>query len=197
MPNKELTLLATEKRNSRTMNLYRCCCGKEAWLRADMPSTRFKTCDCPPRPYQKATKTCTSCKLEMDVSLFFTDSRTGNPRPQCKTCHKATTDAWKAANPETAKAANSRRAKAAHAKHRFGLTAEEYQARLKACGGLCAICSKPEPQKRRRGVLSLDHCHKTGKIREALCSRCNTMLGYANDDTKLLRSAIKYLSKHR
>lgn len=197
MPNKELTLLATEKRNSRTMNLYRCCCGMEAWLRADMPSSRFKKCNCPPRPYTKPTKVCTSCRLEMDVSLFFKDSKTGNPRPRCKVCHKSETDAWKKTNPAVAKAGERRRNKVQHAMRRFGLTPEEYLERLKAAGPTCNICGKGEPQKRRKGLLSLDHCHATGKIRGALCSRCNTMLGYANDDSTLLRNAIKYLAKHR
>lgn len=42
--------------------------------------------------------------------------------------------------------------------------------------------------------MPIDHCHKTGKIRGILCSRCNTALGGFNDDIKLLDKAINYLS---
>ncbi|WP_409070557.1 endonuclease domain-containing protein [Burkholderia cenocepacia] len=193
--NKKLTLLATERRAGRVMELYRCICGKEAWLRANMTRERFRTCDCPPKPYLDTHKTCTKCRESKSVDEFFRDSKTGNPRPICKACHKAQTRSWQTKNPEKHQASATLRNKIAHARNRFGLTAEEYQARVKA-HKVCEICGNPEPQKRRQGKLSLDHCHKTKKIRGVLCSRCNTMLGYANDDPEVLRSALRYLAKH-
>lgn len=45
----------------------------------------------------------------------------------------------------------------------------EYEYRLKAQGGVCAICSKP-PKRRR---LCVDHNHRTGKVRGLLCDLCN------------------------
>src|SRR5574341_371064 len=197
MENKVLTLLRTERRDSRLTNLYRCCCGQEQWVRADKPTTRLRKCGCPPRPYTAATKVCTKCKTDQPVESFFLDKRTNNPRPTCKTCSREQTEDWKNRNPQTHINGSRRRNKVRHAKNRFGMTPEQYQARLAEGGNLCGICSKPEPQSRRKGALSLDHCHATGKIRGALCSRCNTMLGYANDDTELLRNAIRYLAKHQ
>ena len=44
--------------------------------------------------------------------------------------------------------------------------------------------------------LSVDHCHKTGKIRALLCGQCNTMLGMAQEKKDILQMAIKYLEKY-
>ncbi len=41
----------------------------------------------------------------------------------------------------------------------------------------------------------LDHNHKTGEYRGALCNVCNKALGSFKDDISILHSAIKYLSK--
>lgn len=44
--------------------------------------------------------------------------------------------------------------------------------------------------------LALDHNHKTGKLREFLCFRCNMAVGYARDSIKIINSIKKYLKKH-
>ena len=54
--------------------------------------------------------------------------------------------------------------------------------------GLCAICAiniREDPH--------LDHDHETGKIRGALCQRCNTGLGMFRDSCYILDKAIEYL----
>ena len=55
----------------------------------------------------------------------------------------------------------------------------------------CNICEQPEPMKNRR--LSLDHNHKTGKLRGVLCSTCNRALGMLKDDPKRLARLLVYL----
>lgn len=42
----------------------------------------------------------------------------------------------------------------------------------------------------------IDHCHKTNKIRGALCRKCNSGIGFLNDDIDLLIKATKYLQKY-
>jgi hypothetical protein len=79
----------------------------------------------------------------------------------------------------------------------YSLTPEEYEARLVAQGGGCAICGKAPNGK----ALSVDHNHdccpgkkSCGKcIRGLLCQQCNMGLGHFKDDTTLLRRAINYL----
>lgn len=78
----------------------------------------------------------------------------------------------------------------------YGITRAERDAMLERQGGKCAIC-RAETTFRGRGGAHLDHCHKTGKIREVLCSSCNQALGAFNDDPNLLRRAASHIEKHR
>lgn len=61
---------------------------------------------------------------------------------------------------------------------KYGITAKEYAARLKAQEYVCAICREPETRAIKGTLISLavDHDHETGAIRGLLCSRCNTHL---------------------
>jgi hypothetical protein len=49
----------------------------------------------------------------------------------------------------------------------------------------CVICGLPSEV--------VDHDHKTGRIRGALCHRCNMGLGHFKDDPELLEFAAMYL----
>jgi hypothetical protein len=71
----------------------------------------------------------------------------------------------------------------------YGMTIEDYEARLEAQGGVCAICLA-EPGKRR---LAVDHDHDSGRVRGLLCSQCNTGLGSLQDDPDLVWLAFQYL----
>jgi hypothetical protein len=88
------------------------------------------------------------------------------------------------------------KARAKHIKETFGLTLEEYQQMQDAQGGVCKICRRPETSTRKGVVrnLAIDHCHATKKIRGLLCSRCNTMIGHADENPKTLAAAILYLA---
>lgn len=87
--------------------------------------------------------------------------------------------------------------KAADLKKKYGISLEEYNNKLVEQQGTCAICKQPETQlDHRTGMpynLAVDHCHKTGKVRQLLCSRCNRTLGMVNDDTELLSKMISYI----
>lgn len=62
-----------------------------------------------------------------------------------------------------------------HIKRKYGLTKDQYMALLEAQGGVCAICHQPDP----RGIqLSVDHDHKTLRVRGLLCLPCNRHVGY-------------------
>lgn len=55
----------------------------------------------------------------------------------------------------------------------------------------CEICKKEHKE-----TPSIDHNHKTGKIRGALCRKCNAALGTFNDSVDMLNKAIEYLNKN-
>lgn len=55
----------------------------------------------------------------------------------------------------------------------------------------CACCGEPKTK-----TFHLDHCHKTGKIRDFICSSCNLGLGHFDDSLEKMQKAIKYLERH-
>ena len=66
---------------------------------------------------------------------------------------------------------------------------------IKSEGSRCKACliefDLTKPLLRR----NLDHCHKTGKVRGFLCSRCNTVAGLVNDDITILKQIGNYLKQ--
>ena len=71
---------------------------------------------------------------------------------------------------------------------RYGLSWVDYKALLARQNGACAICKK-----KPRRALAIDHCHATTKVRGLLCLKCNSGLGFFEDNPDLLRVAIAYL----
>lgn len=78
---------------------------------------------------------------------------------------------------------------------RYGLSLADFETMLASQNGCCVICGvafgsifKDKPR--------VDHCHSTGRIRDLLCTGCNTGLGSFRDRPSLLRAAADYLEKH-
>lgn len=71
-------------------------------------------------------------------------------------------------------------------KRRYGITEDDFERMLAQQGGLCAIC-KAVP-----GTF-VDHCHRTGDVRYALCLPCNTGIGQFRDDPAVLWRALAYV----
>lgn len=80
---------------------------------------------------------------------------------------------------------------------KYDLTLEEYKSMFEKQCGVCAICGSAETvidkQTGKIHTLCVDHCHKTGKVRGLLCHKCNSLLGYANDNVNILQKAQEYL----
>ena len=72
---------------------------------------------------------------------------------------------------------------------KYGITEDQYQQILKLQSGVCAICERHQRYRR----LSIDHSHKTGKVRGLLCNFCNRSLGRYGDSPIRLRKAAEYL----
>lgn len=87
----------------------------------------------------------------------------------------------------------------ARLKHRYGITAAEYDAMYTAQKGCCAICAKPAEEggspAHWTAKLAVDHCHDTGKVRGLLCNDCNAGIGHLANESVAL-SAAAYLRLH-
>lgn len=79
-----------------------------------------------------------------------------------------------------------------HLKREYGITLEDYNQLLINQDYKCLGCGILNTDVNRG--LCVDHYHSTGKIRGLLCTKCNSALGYVNDNLDILNNLIKYLS---
>jgi hypothetical protein len=135
--------------------------------------------------YRTKGNGCRLCRAEY--------MRNYNQRPEAKEKRRAYYQNAKTANPNFMALA-CRGSRRYVLLRKYGVSLEQYEAMQEAQAGLCAICHKPPSGKNQ---LSLDHDHASGQIRELLCVKCNTLLGFANDDLALLQAAIAYVIKHQ
>jgi hypothetical protein len=77
----------------------------------------------------------------------------------------------------------------------YGITAEQRDAMAASQQWRCAICGS-HVDEIPKNELYVDHCHTTGKVRELLCTHCNTGIGHFRDNVFTLHAAIAYLEKH-
>lgn len=76
---------------------------------------------------------------------------------------------------------------------RYHMYYKTYYKLRNKCKNTCTCCGRHLKRKRD---LHLDHNHKTGQIRDFICSKCNWGLGCFNDSPLYLTRAIKYLKEH-
>ena len=132
------------------------------------------------------TRVCTTCGVEYPLTpeFFIREKRRGlGLRPQCKSCNREYHRKY-----QTEHYAKKRSAKNA------GISVAEYDKILDEQNGRCAICGTLPSGKKS---FAIDHDHETGKIRGLLCTRCNPMLGFAQDSREILLKAVEYLLKHQ
>jgi hypothetical protein len=92
---------------------------------------------------------------------------------------------WRLANP----AKHRLHGRKYRLKKNYGISIGQYRDLLKTQGGKCAICLVHLEDSAR-----IDHCHNTGQVRGLLCGKCNTAIGFLNDNPELLRRAADYLT---
>ena len=140
------------------------------------------------------TKVCPQCKEKKPrTKKYFGIDKQGR-MSWCRSCVSARAIVWGKQN--RAKLDLNRRRW--RLKKLYNISMEEYDARLKAQGGVCAICRKaPTDSSGRFSILHVDHDHVTGKVRDLICFTCNAGLGNMKDDPELLRTAASYLDYHR
>lgn len=151
-------------------------------------------------------KTCTKCNKILPHIEFYKDkAHVDGRRTSCRSCDKIKAQNWNKANPtkhklhqDNFKELNSEKVKQHEKKYRlslYNLEASEYNQMFTNQNGCCLICKRHQSQFRKS--LSVDHCHKTGKVRGLLCQNCNSALGFLEDEVTRFKSAIEYLEKFK
>lgn len=74
-------------------------------------------------------------------------------------------------------------------KCKYGLSEEMYLGLFSKQKDKCAICEVSF--KKARAMV--DHRHGSKVVRELLCHHCNTLLGMARENERILQKAIEYL----
>lgn len=169
------------------------------------------------------TRVCSVCEQVKDEKLFYRhlSIKPDGIRKQCNDCRKKYRKRAHIAKPEINRKQknnwrfvnkdevnnkareyrkhNFKRFKGYKVKKEFGITLEEVNKMLKEQNYVCKICNKPEtaidPRTNKTKALSIDHNHKTGKIRGLLCWPCNTAIGKFLDSPDLLLKASQYVLK--
>jgi hypothetical protein len=119
-------------------------------------------------------KHCQTCGVLQPLENYYQDKRKRDGHEaRCRTCC-------------------SRRSLAGKRLRRWGVDQEEYDDRMRAQGGACAICLGASGATRQ---LAVDHSHATGRVRELLCGKCNTALGQLDEDMERMERLIDYLKK--
>jgi hypothetical protein len=138
-------------------------------------------------------KRCPKCGETKHLTEFSKNRRHPDGlQTYCRVCNRAHVTAWQKANPEKT-AAISRRTKR---KQKYGISDDDYYRMLDEQWHCCKICGTPHREE-AHGVLVVDHCHNTGKVRGLLCVTCNTGIGQLKDSLELVLKAADYLREHK
>jgi hypothetical protein len=156
-----------------------------------------------------AEKTCKTCLVSKSADEFYRQaSKKDGLQNSCKQCNIDRRKARYLDNREATLAknklwrdANKGKTRAISRKetlNRYGLTTETYTALLIKQGGACATCEEFPDESSN---LHVDHDHACcpgtkscgSCIRGLLCMKCNTILGKAKDNPKLLRVLASYV----
>lgn len=143
-------------------------------------------------------RVCTCCKQYK----FWDEFSSKNPKrdkhktelhtkrqPKCKICAAEDTKNWYKNNKSKAKDSSLMRT--------YGITLNEYKARLLAQEYRCPICNKHfSDGKFGPDSPVVDHCHVDGNVRGIICNECNRGLGYFRDNAEALMNASKYLTEN-
>lgn len=132
---------------------------------------------------------CPTCDQELPLEAFPPSYR-GKPGNPCRKCHQRRVRAWKQANPRPTNTESNR---GAHYKNRYGVSVEEVDKMLQRQHYRCLGCDADF----NVVVPTVDHNHTTGVVRGMLCRRCNTGLGFLQENKLTLRRLMAYLDYDR
>ncbi len=139
---------------------------------------------------------CRTCKIPKPIDDFHLRRAPGGRESQCKVCVSERGRVWHARPDKQRQFRNQR------LMYRFGITADDYDRRLVAQGGVCPICLLPPSP---GAVFHVDHDHdccsgdKTcgNCVRDLLCFTCNVALGAIKDSIESAQRLTEYLRRHK
>lgn len=137
-------------------------------------------------------RVCSVCAVERPISDFPKVSGTPYYRSACYDCKNESGRKY-SARVQGERTAAQRRDRNKASRIRFGLTLEEYDAKVRTFleeqGYLCPACGLDLKEHQ----YHLDHHHSTMFVRGVLCRNCNIALGLAKDSPEVLRNLARYL----
>ena len=134
------------------------------------------------------TKVCKSCNNELALDNFSKGQGKYKKSNVCKPCDAVRRRNYYASLSDEKRKEQNKRQKIYEYKRVYNLPHELAEKLANNREGVCKICNETK-------LLVVDHCHVSGQVRGLICSHCNSVLGYAKDNIKVLENAIKYLKE--
>ena len=145
-------------------------------------------------------KVCPKCNESLPHTAFNKSSRRDGLQTYCRSCHNAMQREKYNSDPAEKVKRQMRERKRnllnplakkdSELKRLYGIGIDVYLKMLQDQGEVCKICKQ---DCKTKYSLSVDHDHKSGKIRGLLCNRCNRAIGMFEDNPELLRLAAEYI----
>ena len=145
-------------------------------------------------------KYCPICKEIKDIDSFSTNNTKCGIASRCKLCSNISSKE-RSKKPEVKLEKNKKylrdKDKTRNTKllRDFGISLIEYEKMLENQDYKCYICGKTIEENKK--ALAVDHCHKTGKVRDLLCSSCNICIGFIEKNNLDCNNINNYLIKHK
>ena len=136
-------------------------------------------------------KRCYRCEKYLNRDKYWKTQWNRKGYKMCKLCGKKYASVYYKKNKDSVEYVEGWRER--HLKRKYGISIEQYNKMFYEQGGKCKICGCMKNKNKRQYFMNVDHCHETGKVRGILCSKCNIILGGANDDVSILYKAIEYI----
>lgn len=148
-----------------------------------------------------ATKICHICRIEKPLSEFSPYQKRIGKRGKtlrgcCKSCNTNKSTIWRKKNRKrfnelAHKHYHSTKGQNTYYKRVYGISKSEYDVMFQNQKGRCIACGRVQNNR----PLSVDHNHKTGKVRGLLCLKCNSTLGFCDESINILLGLIDYIRK--
>ena len=128
---------------------------------------------------------CVKCNIKTNSHKLYNDELMKSYRTKEKTNRRLSV--WRNKNKDKVAEQYQRRRLL-----KYNISQKDFDVLLEEQDYKCAICTKELSEK-----FTVDHSHKTGKVRGLLCYKCNNGIGLLCDSTDILNKAIEYLNERK